>query len=191
MSKISHYSKEGLWSLFLMCAFPIHVWAILMIFNDVSWVARRTNAWDAVGVASYGLAFAFIESLLFFIIIALLGFLVSTKWDRNRRLTLMSALAFLLSIWAMLSQTYFLKNAAFSVGWLLPLARTAHPLRYFYAGMFGVILLTTLIPVFFILRSERAVRFMMEAIDRLSLLTSFYLFFDLVSLIIIIVRNFN
>lgn len=48
-----------------MCAFSLHLWALILIFRDVSWVAERINMWDAIGVASYGLVLAFIESLIF------------------------------------------------------------------------------------------------------------------------------
>src|SRR3972149_6026554 len=57
MSK--QYSKKGLWTLFLMCAFPLHVWAFILSFMDFSWVAERTNTWDALGVISYGFSLSF------------------------------------------------------------------------------------------------------------------------------------
>src|SRR5512146_2668540 len=78
------YSRPGLWSLFVMCAFPQHAWAFVLALRDVSWVADRTNAWDAVGVVSYGLLFALLESLLLFGVMVLLGYLVSGSWDVDR-----------------------------------------------------------------------------------------------------------
>src|SRR5512141_1446140 len=71
------YTRQGLWSLFLMCAFPLHVWALILAFRDVSWVTERTNSWDAVGVVAYGLLFTLVESVLVFGIMTLLGFLIS------------------------------------------------------------------------------------------------------------------
>lgn len=79
-----------------MCAFPLHLWTLILSFRDFSWVTERTNAWDAVGVVSYGLLFAFVESLIIFCIMALLGFLVSSKWDEPRRIALLSTLILLL-----------------------------------------------------------------------------------------------
>ena len=60
------YTRQGLWSLFLMCAFPLHAWTLILAFRDISWLTDRTNAWDAVGVTSYGLVFAFVESMVLF-----------------------------------------------------------------------------------------------------------------------------
>ena len=69
----NRYSRQGLGSLFLTCAFPLHFWALLMAFRDISWVAERTNLWDAIGVLGYGLVFALVESILIFLVLALLG----------------------------------------------------------------------------------------------------------------------
>ena len=67
------YSRQGLWSLFLTCAFPLHFWTLILVFRDISWLTDRTNAWDAIGVASYGMIFAFTESVVIFLVAALLG----------------------------------------------------------------------------------------------------------------------
>jgi len=44
--------------LFLISAFPLHVWTLLLAFRDFSWLTERTNLWDAIGVLSYGLIYA-------------------------------------------------------------------------------------------------------------------------------------
>ena len=89
---MKQYSKSGLWSLFLICAFPLHIWTFILAFRDFSWVSERTNSWDAVGVVSYGLVFAFIESLMIFLIATLMGFLISQKWEEKQRITLLGTL---------------------------------------------------------------------------------------------------
>ena len=183
------YSKEGLWSLFLMCAFPLHLWALILIFRDISWVAQRTNLWDAIGVASYGLVFTFIESLMYFASIALLGLVVSTKWHENRRIALMSILALVTALWAIDGQAYFVWGSYIPGQFLRYLAGIEHPLRVLYASILAVVVPSIVLPVYFVLRSDRFLSFIQELIERLSLLTMLYLFFDLVGLIIIIIRN--
>ena len=183
------YTKQGLWSLFLMCAFPLHFWTLILSFRDFSWVSERTNAWDAVGVISYGLLFTFAESVIIFCVMALLGFLASNKWDENRRIALLSLLIFLLSAWAIYGQAYFvwkLSSPAFVLNWL---ARSGHPYRYLFGMTLAEVSLTICIPVYFALRSEKFYRLLLDIIDRLSLLTMFYLALDLAGLIIIVIRN--
>ncbi len=191
ISKPKYYSRQGLWSLFLMCAFPLHLWALILFFNDYAWIAKRTNAWDAIGVGSYGLVFALVESTLVFLGAVLLGFFVSTKWEQNRRLALMSVLVLVTSLWAMIGQLYFLSHLSISlpVPLTLFLLRSGHPVRYLNLLAAIIIGLTVLAPAFFILKSQKTLHFVMDSIERISLLTIFYLFFDFIGLIIIIIRN--
>jgi len=188
-NKFNYYSRLGLWSLFLTCAFPLHFWAIILIFNDSTWIAKRSNAWDSVGVASYGLVFAFIESLLLFFAVALLGFLVSTKWKEDRRIALMSTLVAVTALWAMTAQLYFFLNVTFPESWLLFFALVGHPLRFLYETAFILVLPTVAIPTWLILKFEKPLNFAATGIEKITLLTSLYLFFDFIGLIILVARN--
>ena len=172
-----------------MCAFPLHLWALILIFRDVSWVAERTNAWDAIGVASYGLVVAFIESLIFFAAITLLGLLVPTKWQEDRRVALLSVLALLITLWAIEGQAYFIWGSYIPEQVLRYIASSEHPLRLLYAAVLVMVVPTILIPVYLVLKSDRFLNLIQGLIERISLLTVFYLFFDLLGLIVIIIRN--
>src|SRR5574342_450210 len=122
---MKRYSKQGLWTLFLVCAFPLHVWTIILAFRDFSWVSERTNSWDAIGVVSYGLIFAFIESVVIFLAAILLGFLVSKKWNEDRRLALVGVLVFVTSLWAILSYLFFMLKVSIPGGIILFFATLA------------------------------------------------------------------
>ena len=186
---MKRYSKQGLWSLFLICAFPLHVWTLILAFRDFSWVAERTNSWDAVGVISYGLLFAFIESIAVFLVAILLGFLVSKKWEEDRRNTLLGTLTLITSLWAIVSYLFFLMQVSIPGYAIFFVAKLAHPLRFLYAISLAVVSLTVILPTYFILRSEKFLQAMRGLFDRLSLLTLFYLVFDFIGLVIIVVRN--
>jgi hypothetical protein len=186
---MKQYSKQGLWSLFLICAFPLHLWTIILAFRDFSWVSERTNSWDAVGVLSYGLIFAFIESALFFLVTILLGFLISKKWEEDRRNALLGNLALITSIWAMVSYLYFILQVSIPGQVVDFFVNLGHPLRFLYAVSLALVGITVALPTYFILRSEKFLHFVRAAFERLSLLTMFYLFFDIVGLVIVIIRN--
>ena len=132
---MKRYSKQGLWSLFLICAFPLHVWTIILAFRDFSWVTERTNSWDAIGVVSYGLMFAFVESVLVFLVALLLGFLVSRKWAEDRRLALIGILVFIASLWAIVSYLFFMLNVSIPRESLIFVAGLEHPLRFLYEAV--------------------------------------------------------
>jgi hypothetical protein len=183
------YSKQGLWSLFLMCAFPLHLWTLILVFRDMSWVAERTNAWDAIGVASYGMIFAFVESVVIFFVLALLGLITPKQWESDRRITFLAFLILITSIWAMISQLLFLWNVSLPAPAIEFLRHARHPVRIVYAVCLMVVTPTVLFPAYLFLRSKNIVTAMQGLMERLSLLAMFYLIFDLLGLIIIIVRN--
>jgi len=188
-SKPTWYSRRGLWSLFLVCAFPLHVWTIILAFLDFSWVAERTNAWDAIGVLAYALVFAFAESLVVFLAAVLLGFLLPRRWEEGKRIALLSILMLVTTLWAMLGQLYFLWNLSLPDQAILFLAQTGHPLRILYAAILVVVIPTVLIPTYLVLRSDRSTRFILGLTERLSLLASIYLLLDGAGLVVVVIRN--
>jgi hypothetical protein len=186
---MKQYSKQGLWSLFLVCAFPLHLWTIILAFRDFSWVTERTNSWDAIGVLSYGLIFAFIESVAVFLVAVLLGYLISRKWSEDRRNALLGNLVLITSLWAMVSYLFFILEVSIPGQTIDFLVNLKHPLRFLYAISLVLVGLTVTLPTYFLLRSDKFLGFIKALFERLSLLTLFYLFFDVVGLIIVVIRN--
>jgi hypothetical protein len=183
------YSRKGLWSLFLTCAFPLHFWTLILVFRDVSWLAERTNAADAIGVASYGMIFAFVESVVVFIVVVLLGFLTPRQWESDRRIAFLGLLILITSVWGMIGQLLFLWNIFLPTQAIQFLRGSSHPLRIMYAVCLMAVTPTVLLPVYTFLKSNKPTMFMQNLMERLALLASFYLFFDLLGLIIVISRN--
>jgi hypothetical protein len=172
-----------------MCALPLHIWTLILAFRDFDWVTERTNSWDAVGVAAYGLLYALIESAVIFITAALLGLLVSARWGEKRRVALTSALIVIASLWSMFNQMYFL-NEMHPPAWLFGLsATTGRPLVTLYALALAASSISVIVPTWFILKSDRALGLVSEGIERLSTLMLLYLFFDAAALVVVIIRN--
>lgn len=183
------YSKRGLWLLFSAVAFLIHVWTLILIFRDLSWVAERNNMWDAIGVGAYGLMIALVESFLVFLVTALLGLIVSTKWEEPQRVSLMGTLIFIVLLWAILGQLYFLLEYSFPAAWIQALSNIAHPVRILYAISLLLVTPTVLLPVYGQLKSAKLNKFTYEFFDRISLLVILYLVIDIISIIIVLIRN--
>jgi hypothetical protein len=172
-----------------MCAFPLHAWTILLAFRDISWVAERSNMWDAIGVFSYGLIFAFVESSIIFLIAVLLGFLVSRFWNQDRRVILLSILILIDALWSMLCQYYVLGGFSISGDLNRFLVESGHPVRILYTILVPLVSLSVLLPTYLILQSDKALKFFHGLVDRVTLLTLFYLFLDFIGLVIVIIRN--
>ena len=183
------YSKQGLWSLFLMCALPLHLWTIILTLNDISWVSERTDLWDAIGVMSYGLIFTFVESLIIFLITALLGLLISKVWKEEVRISLLSIIIVILSLWAILNHSYFLWEWSLPDGIIGFIAYSTHPLRTLYGLVLFLVGLSFTVPVHLVLKSSKFLQLILVSMEKLSLLMSVYLILDITGAIIVIIRN--
>ncbi len=172
-----------------MVAFPIHAWAIVLYLNDIGWIVERNNVWDAIGVGAYGLVIAFVESIFIFLIATALGFLIAKYWDEDTRVNAMGTIILITSIWAILNQLYFLAEPPRAEALVHLLMKTAHPLRDLYLGALAFGALSTGLPVFAILKFQKASQLAGALFERLSWLTVFYFLLDVVSLGIVIARN--
>lgn len=183
------YSKRDVRLLFLMCALPLHIWTMVLASRDVSWVTDRTNAWDAVGVFAYGLLFALFESLLVFLVMALMGLLLPGRLDRQKRLNLLTVLVIMASLWAIAEQLFFLLDGRLPAPFITFLLGSGHPLRTLYLVIIALLVITILVPVVLVHRSGKAAAFVQALIERLSLLAMFYLLLDVVAIVIVVARN--
>ena len=73
------------------------------------------DVWDAIGNTSYGMVFAFFESLLIFAVLVFVGIFTPSRWEVNRRVAFLTLLLFITSIWGMVSQLLYVWNI-----WLPP-----------------------------------------------------------------------
>ena len=98
------FTKNEIFKLFLVSAFPLHLWTLLMLMRDVSWVAERSTTWDAVGFSGYALLYTLVESIVLFGFTMLLSLLTPRNWSKNLRFTVLSILAFALAGWSIMEQ---------------------------------------------------------------------------------------
>ena len=160
-----------------------------MVFRDISWLTERTNLWDAIGVAAYGMLFAFVESVLLFLVVLLVGLVIPKQWHSDRRITFLALLILITSAWAMLSQLLFLWNISLPPPAIWFLRSSDHPLRVLYAGSLVIVTSTVLLLAFLFVKLKTSVAFMQNIMERISLITMLYLLFDLLGLVIVLIRN--
>lgn len=186
---LKYYTRQTVWTLFLLCAFPLHLWTLFLSFRDVSWLTARTSLWDTVGVISYGLVFALFESLLLFTLALIAGFLVSLKWDANKRVALIGILFMIVGIWSAISQLFSIFTWSLPIGMVNLITHSGHPVRNLYSLLLIFVVPSLIIPTYAILQSSKAYSVFADVIDRLSLLTIVYLAFDVLAFGVVILRN--
>jgi hypothetical protein len=183
-----YYSKQEVWTLFLIAAFPLHVWALLLFFWDFSWIAIRSGTWNAIGVGAYAMVIALLESVLVLLAALLLGFLIPKRWSPKVRANVVALIILQISFWAILGQLYFI--TAPDLTWLvLLLASFTSPLLILYLVFGGVVLISFVVPIWFVLQSERFSKVLDGVFERVSFLMIFYLFLDVIAIIIVAWRN--
>jgi hypothetical protein len=69
------------------------------------------------------------------------------------------------------------------------LVNADHPLRILWGTVFLPLVISAIVPTVLVIRSGRVKGLVIETFDRISLLSSVYVFFDLVGIVIIAIRN--
>ena len=183
------FTKKTLWILFSVCATPIHIWTFILFFNDFAWVAERTDAWDAVGVGSYGLVIALVESVFVLLCTLVLSLLLPKKLPEAKKIATLGTLAIMASLWSIVGQLYFLLEINLPAGLIIAISRNPHPLWILYGGLGFIVAITILVPIVLILRLEKTAAALLTFFERLTTLTALYIFLDICALVIVIIRN--
>ncbi len=184
-----HFKAGDRFKLFLVCAFPLHVWTILMALRDVSWVAERTTPWDSLGFSAYALLYTLAESLLLFVFILLLSLLIPKNWPITLRFTALSLLAFALAGWSIIEQLILVLGYDSLVRWLSPLTFLHHSPGIGQAITALIVAVSVAVPLLLLRRYEKMQNGFFALLDRLTMLSGLYLFLDLLAIFLIVYRN--
>lgn len=183
------FSPVFSWKLFLVCAFPLHVWTLLMAFRDFAWVAARTYPWDAVGLVAYALLVALLETTAAFALVGLAGLILPRGWDLNRRLAMLGSMFWVVAAWSILSKIFTALDSPLPPWFFNFLGAFGHPLRILWGLAFALVAVSAVLPAWLILKRTSAVQAISNIFDRISLLSGFYLILDLIGIVIIGIRN--
>jgi hypothetical protein len=185
------FSKQQLFSFFLTCAFPFHLWTLIMLIRDYGWITQRSGTSSFTGVASLAMIYALVESLIFFFLLLILGLLIPWNWPSKRVFTLSGFLALWIPIWDMLSQSYRAANFANPGFFIIWLFGTQHPIRYGYPILILIIILTVGLTaglIWAISFNQKVRNFFHSLLDRIMVLSVLYLVLDVVAVVIAAVR---
>lgn len=169
-------TRGEIFALYVATSFPIFVWAIANVLVTISqWLLRLTPG-EIVGVSAYILGFAFVESLIMFLVLWLVARLLPARWLGRAAAPLalvFTGLTLGLLIYLNMKQESAIGRGNFD-GALLAFAA--------YAALLGL-------SAFVIRRSERLTRLLNAFVDRLAPLAVLYALIGLLGLIVIVIRN--
>lgn len=172
---MAFWNKRDLFRLFSVCAFPIHVWAIVLMLQQVSPTLEWTGPWTVVGLASYTLGFALFESAILTAVVILFAYLLPRTWQAAERLVQISLLFLVFSLWVIVRRLLMIFEISL-VAWQL-------------VGLILLILVSLFLPVVFLHRSGRFQSLLLAFIDKLVVLAALYVALDVAGVFVIIFRN--
>jgi hypothetical protein len=155
---------------FVFCAFPIHLWAIINMFVDVPAWLMYMNLPELTAAIAYTLTFALVESGLLFLGFMLLGHLIPGKWTSEPFVSLACVLAIELALMAAGFQVLIVQD---------------QPKQMAVVGALLVIAASAV----WVWRTPKLRGLLRAVSERIALLTYIYLSFDLLGAIIVIFRN--
>lgn len=189
MSFHTRFSRPAALKLFLFCAFPVHFWAIVMVLKEAETLLFKRDLVYGLGFSGYLLALALLESLLLFAFIYALSFLFPKQWDETTALVVACLLGLVLAGWSIANQTYFLlvelQPAWFE--WLM--LRVGFRQRLVYGGLVALVSLSAAVPLAGLPQSGQGIRLAHSLIEKLILLTPFYLAVDVIGIVFMAIRN--
>jgi hypothetical protein len=166
--------RQDLLLVFIGCAFPIHVWALLNLFYIIpAWVLRM-NLSQLTGSIDYLLVFALLESVVIWGILVLAALALPQAWLRQKFLAQSTTLVLVTTFWSIvvhLNYEFLVSNRGFLVVVALAYLVSAG-VCHILAG-----------------RSPRLGMALRNILDRLTVLSFLYIFFDIVGLLVVIARN--
>ena len=172
---------------FLVVTFPLHIWGILMIFQDIEFMTERTNWWDATGYASYSLLFILLESILLSAVVWGSSLLLPKSWREKRTLSVAGTTFTILAAASITDLAFHaFSEARISRQYLHGLS-TYPALTYVLISATVIISIAALL--FLILKTESGEKIIAEIFDRIMLLGYLYIFLDIVGIVIVIIRN--
>jgi hypothetical protein len=135
----------------------------------------RLSSWELVGVISYTLTFALLESLAIWISVVLLGAILPARLLRDKLVAQGSGTVFVTAGWAVAAHY----NADGIRQWGLGMFALGFALYLASIGVLGVL----------IRRHKKLEKLICSLVERLSILSFVYVSLGLVSLVVVIARN--
>jgi hypothetical protein len=182
------YSKQRLWNLFLVVAFPIHFWALILWFQEFNMMAQRTNTWDAIGEGGYFLSYALFESSVIFSVLFLLMLLLPKKLEQETAFALAATFYLIIAGWFILEQARFLEVMP-DESWLFIRLQRAITLQSNTGKLLAIALITSLvIPPILILKYDKLRTAVTSVFERIGTLSLLYLLLDVIGIVIVLIR---
>jgi hypothetical protein len=170
-------SKSEYFRLFLIGAFPVHVWAIVNLLHTFPSLLQEMNALQMISILAYVLTFALFESLFVFALLFLVTWFFPPQISSSTLVSVSAVLIFFASLAVTLVHLYGIwKITAFKFdSWVILWAA---------AGV-----LASGLVIFLVAKKPKVEKPILSIVERLSLLSILYVSLDVLGVVIVLFRN--
>jgi hypothetical protein len=170
-------SKSEYIRLFLIGAFPVHIWAIVNLLHTFPSMLLEMNTLELISILAYVLTFALFESLFVFALLFLVTWFFPRKISTPTLLAVSAILVFFGSIAVTLVHLYGIWNITMFKfeSWVILWAAV------------GVV--ASGLTLLLVARKPKVEKPILSIVERLSLLSMLYVTLDLVGVVIVVIRN--
>lgn len=167
--------RGALFYTFATGVFFVHLWTFYNVFHEVpAWVIRM-SLWEVAGVVSYVLLFALVDSLLLAGGLTAIAVVLPRRWFRDNFVAQGSIAALLISAFAVF---FHLRGDALDI-WSFK--------RLLFWG--GIAALTVVLVSFAVNRIPKVSGLIRIAAERIAVVSAIYIFFDILSVLVVLARN--
>jgi len=164
---------------FLVCAFPVAIWSWVIFIYDLPSFLRSLRIGQIISIFAYVQVVSLIESILLFMLVTLLAVLLPRRMFLNNYVPQVTLLVLALAFWAIGIHLYHEQVAMGN-------AASNPNIPFDWIAIWIVVFLTLSILTRLISRLNSL---LFSFVDRLTFVSSVYLFFALISLPVVILRN--
>jgi hypothetical protein len=169
-------AKRELVLVFAACAFPIYSWAIFQFLDRMTGWLYYLSLWEVLSILAYALTFALFETVVIFVGLTLLAWALPAPLFRRDFVAVGMVAIILASTSAIF--VHYQEQA---------LRGLSRPLLLGIALVLGVVALGIYM---WVRRSERVAAIFRDLTERLSLFLYIYVPLSLVSIVVVVMRNF-
>jgi hypothetical protein len=154
--------------LFWVCAFFIHIWAYLMFFYRLQGYLYRLSLGTIVGIFAYSQLYAFLESIVSTGIVIFVCIALPRRSFKDKIIAQGTILIGITSIWMIVAN--FITYSWLSIIWI----------TLYFIALFGVSMV--------MYKNQKIEDRIIDFAERTYLLSAFFIFVDMVSIVIVIIR---
>lgn len=188
MSLKFRFTRNEVLKLFMICAFPAHFWTIVVIILNADLIDKR-NFWYYTGYSGYLLGMALLESILLFIFIIGLSFLFPKNWTGNTPLNIAGAIALIIGFWGISNQLFFYIDFKSPEWFSWIMLRVHYRQKQLYPFLVAAIAASAAVPLYALSQSKKTRDALLPILENIGLLSYLYLAVDIISFVVVLLRN--